>query len=129
MPMMTTTVATGFLMLKFLSSLRGMRRGGYRYFQEQARIDDWLALIAREAAHDYALAVEIAALQRLIKGYSDTHARGMANYRAIMDVVPSLKSADFPAQSLARLRDAALKDEEGAALRAELAKVSVKAAA
>lgn len=124
-----TTNVSGFLMLHFLSSLKGLRRAGYRYAQEQARIEDWLALIAREVAHDYALGVEIAALQRLIKGYSDTHARGLGNFRAILSALDAAKSTPTPASAIARLRDAALKDEEGAALRAELAKLQLRKAA
>jgi len=124
-----TTTVSGFLMLSFLSSLKGMRRAGFRYAQEQARIEGWLALIAREAAQDYTLGVEIAALQRLIKGYSDTHARGLGNFQSIISALDAAKSTPAPAAAIARLRDAALKDEVGAALRAELAKLQSRKAA
>lgn len=118
-----TTNLSGFLMLSALSSLRPMRRSGSRYAVEQARIDHWISRIVDEAPKDYALACAIASLQRLIKGYSDTHARGLANYRAIIGVIDLAKAGAAPAETLARLRDAALKDEEGKAFGIELAKI------
>lgn len=124
-----TTAVSGFLMLNFLASLRPMRRGNHRFSIEQARIGEWLSLVARETAADYALGVEVASLQRLIKGYGDTHARGLANFTTIIGALDAVKAVPAPAAALARLRDAALKDEDGAALRAELSKLDAKAAA
>lgn len=123
-----TTNLNGFLMLTFLSSLAPFRRSGYRYRSEQERIDSWLALVLREAEHDYELAIEIASLQRLIKGYGDTHARGLANFMLVIDALHAVKSSSAPAQALARLRDAALKDEEGDTLRSELGRMAANAA-
>lgn len=114
----------GFLMLSALAALRGVRRSTYRHSVEQARIAEWLALIYDEAPRDYSLAVEIAALQRLIKGYGDTHARGLGNFQRICAELGAVRRSSAPAACLARLRDAALKDEDGIALRAELAKLS-----
>ena len=39
------------------------------------------------ARRNTALAVEVAECQRLVKGYSDTHARGLANYEKVMAAV------------------------------------------
>jgi indolepyruvate ferredoxin oxidoreductase beta subunit len=124
-----TSDLSGFLTLYFLASLRALRRIGFRYSEENARIENWLALIAAEAPSDYALACEIASLQRLIKGYSDTHARGLSNFRSIMSALAGVKAAPDPAATLARLRDAALKDEDGAALNAALSKLQMRTAA
>lgn len=124
-----TSDISGFLTLYFLASLRPFRRSGLRFSEENARIATWLDLIADEAASDYALACEIAALQRLIKGYGDTHARGLSNFRSIVNAIDGVKAAPQPASALARLRDAALKDEDGAALNAELLKLQLKSAA
>lgn len=118
-----TTNLAGYLMLSALASLRFLRRGGYRFAVEGARINAWLGLIEGAAARDYALACEVAALQRLIKGYSDTHARGLANYHAIIGAIDRVRATENPARSLAALRDAALKDEEGNALRAAFARI------
>lgn len=124
-----TTNLRGFLLLSALSALRPVRRSSFRYAVEQARIEDWLDLIAAPARDDYALACEIAALQRLIKGYGDTHARGLANYRSIVGALDRVKSASQPQSALARLRDAALLDEDGVALRAELARLGAPSSA
>ncbi|OFX00523.1 MAG: hypothetical protein A3E78_09800 [Alphaproteobacteria bacterium RIFCSPHIGHO2_12_FULL_63_12] len=124
-----TTSLTGFLLLNTLASMRGLRRAGGRYGREQARIDDWLRRIESVLARDYALACEIAGLQRLIKGYGETHERGLASYGKILAALDLIASAPAPAATLARLKDCALKDEHGAALDAALAKLGVKAAA
>jgi indolepyruvate ferredoxin oxidoreductase, beta subunit len=124
-----TTNLAGFMMLSALASLKFARRWGSRFAAEEARIEIWLGLIEGSAAHDYALACEIAALQRLIKGYSDTHARGLANYQRIFGVMDRVRAAPEPARALARLREAALKDEEGAALEAELLRLGAREAA
>ncbi|MGD9799453.1 MAG: indolepyruvate oxidoreductase subunit beta family protein [Parvularculaceae bacterium] len=118
-----TTNVSGFLMLNAIASLRFMRRASSRYQSEQARIDDWLALIEKSAGADYAFACEIAALQRLIKGYGDTHARGLSNYGRIIAALDQMKQADDPAKALRRVRDAAMSDENGDALQAALMKI------
>ncbi len=119
----STTNISGFLLLNTLASLRFLRRSGLRFKTEQARIDDWLARISTEVGSDYALAEEICATQRLIKGYGETHARGLGNYRRILAAIDRIKASGSPAATLARLRDCALRDEEGAALSAALSKL------
>ena len=117
-----TTRLRGFLPLYLLASFRFLRRSSYRYRQETARIESWLALIRDAAGHDRAFATEIAALQRLIKGYGDTHARGLANFSAITAtaVVAALQRQPVPAEATRRLHEAALADENGVALKAAL---------
>ncbi len=124
-----TTNLSGFFMLTMLASLKFMRRGSYRYGVEQARIENWLGMISDAAPRNYALACELAGLQRLIKGYGETHERGLGNYHAILRALDQVKASSTPAQSLARLRDAALRDEDGAALRLELSKFGALQAA
>ena len=85
-----STSVSGYLRFLMLAKLRPLRPYGYRYKQEQQQIDGWLALIREAAQHSAELALEIAECARLIKGYGDTHARGLANYRAIEDT-------DYPA--------------------------------
>ena len=77
-----STSISGYLRFLMLAKLRGLRPRGYRFKQEQAQIESWLALIAEAAQHSGALALEVAECARLIKGYGDTHARGLANYAA-----------------------------------------------
>ncbi|RKF47114.1 indolepyruvate oxidoreductase subunit beta family protein [Paraburkholderia fungorum] len=115
-----TTSLRGFLMLYGVASLRGARRRSLRYQREHAEIDAWLARTLRYAARDYSLALEIARSQRLVKGYGDTHARGMRNYRKIEAVIPLVARTAAPAARLKALCEAALADEEGERLDALL---------
>ena len=73
----TTTRLRWFLPLYALAGLRWTRRASLRHAREQAHLQLWLAQVTRTAPADYALAVEILEARRLIKGYSDTHARGL----------------------------------------------------
>jgi indolepyruvate ferredoxin oxidoreductase beta subunit len=75
------------------------------------------------------LALEVVECARLIKGYGDTHARGLANYRTIEARVirPALAGA-IPLQravdALASARTAALVDPEGESLAKCLAEIA-----
>jgi indolepyruvate ferredoxin oxidoreductase beta subunit len=51
-----------------------------------------------------------------VKGYSDTHARGLSKFDRVTGAVPLLRGRPDAADWLRRLREAALKDEEGRAL-------------
>lgn len=124
-----TTDLWGFLMLNTLSSFRFMRRAGIRYQKEQARIEAWLDLAEKAAARDYAMGCEVVGLQRLIKGYGETHERGLANYARIVAALDQVWGEPSPSATLARLKDCALKDEEGKALDGALSKLGAKAAA
>lgn len=110
-----TSSLTGFLTLYAVASCRHFRRRSLRYQRERVAMTAWLDRIQATASRDYALACEIAECQRLIKGYGDTHARGLANYQAIMGALDSATGAD--AARVQALRDAALADETGAKLR------------
>lgn len=116
-----TTSLGGFLLLYTLSAGRLLRRTTLRYQRESAAIESWLARIAATASGDYALAVEIAVCQKLIKGYGDTHARGAANFAKLMQACDRRKSAPGFAVTLRALRNAALADDSGAALEKALA--------
>jgi len=124
-----TTKVRGFFQLYGLSLLRSIRRHSYRFPIEQKRIDDWLARIAAFAPDNYRLAVEVAQLQRLIKGYGDTHERGLRNFNTIMKRLPEIERAEDAAVTLASLRDAALADEDGRALDVALKQINDVAAA
>src|SRR5579885_693165 len=116
-----THTVSGFLLLHALAGLRRWRRGTYRYVEESARIEDWLAHIERLVPAHYALAVELARAQRLIKGYGETHERGWRNYSALLARLEQLAARPDGASVMARLHEAALADEEGQALARELA--------
>jgi indolepyruvate ferredoxin oxidoreductase beta subunit len=112
----------GFLVMSAVAGLRRWRRGTYRYRLEQERIGAWLARIESFAARPggYDAAVELAECQRLVKGYSDTHERGLKNYSTVVDAVQRLSDRADLAAIVKRLRTAALADEEGRELRAAL---------
>ncbi len=108
----------GFACIRLLAGLRRMRRRGYRYAEEQALIEDWLDLVRRAAAIGRPMALETIECARLIKGYSDTHKRGVGNYRRIAAAVigPALADGADRAGDIAQARAAALADPEGESL-------------
>jgi len=114
-----TSSLPGFLLLYGLSRWRRFRRVTLRYAQETERIERWWQRVTTLAAVNPALALEVAQCQRLVKGYSDTHVRGLRNYETLMQVVDRHARALAPAV-LRELRDAALADEHGHKLRASL---------
>jgi indolepyruvate ferredoxin oxidoreductase beta subunit len=105
----------GFLMLYIVSGLRRWRRGTLRYRLEQERIGAWLSQVASLASRSggYDAAVELAECARLVKGYGDTHARGLKNYAIVSDAAQRLVDRPDLAGIIKRLRTAALADEEG----------------
>jgi len=114
-----TAKLSGFIPLYLLARLRRFRRGTLRYRVEQEGIEAWLARIAASTGQ-YELAVEIAECQRLIKGYGDTHTRGLKSYDTIMQFVDRGAGRADLAAAVRRLRSAALADEEGRALESAL---------
>jgi indolepyruvate ferredoxin oxidoreductase beta subunit len=116
-----STSVSGYLRFWILAKLRGWRPYSFRYQEEQAEIETWLALILKAAPLSPALATEIAECARLIKGYGSTHHRGTDNFRMIETRVmrPAIEGKLPLAQAidaLASARTAALLDPEGDAL-------------
>ena len=119
-----TSSIGGFLQLYWLAGLRRWRRKTLRYSQENSRIERWLELIARVVQQNYALAVEIADCQQLVKGYGETHERGTASFEAIFADVRDWEQREDAAGRVRTLRVAALADDQGIALAKALAKSS-----
>lgn len=115
-----TAKLSGFLPLYMMARLRRWRRGTLRFKKENAAIESWLARLLSIASKNYELAVAVAELPRLIKGYGDTHERGMDRFNHIMALLPQLVGKTDAALLVRSLRDAAMKDEEGHAFAAEL---------
>jgi indolepyruvate ferredoxin oxidoreductase, beta subunit len=105
-----------FLMLYALAALKPIRRTTLRHQRELEHLNRWLALAAANVAGNYDVAVEIINARRLIKGYSDTHARGESKFDRVIGAVPLLAGRPDGADWMRRLRDAALMDENGIAL-------------
>jgi indolepyruvate ferredoxin oxidoreductase beta subunit len=119
-----TGTVSGFLMLHVLGGLKRWRRGTLRYHEENERIEQWLGRIERLAEIHYALAVELAKAQKLVKGYGETHERGWRNFSVLVEKLDELAASADGAEVFARLQAAALADEEGKALARELAEIS-----
>lgn len=124
----TTTSLNGYVRFWALAKLRRWRRGTSRYHNEQQQIEAWLGLIVEAARLSPALAAEIAACARLIKGYGDTHKRGTDNYaaieaRIIRPVLAGRMMIEAGIDAIASARTAALVDPEGESLARTLADI------
>ena len=119
-----TTSVSGFLLLYLAASLRRIRRRSLRFAVEQTRIESWLAEIRRLAPVDPALALAVAECQQLVKGYGDTHARGLASYETVMAALPRLEGKPDAAKRLSTLREAALADDSGGKLKAAIGELA-----
>jgi indolepyruvate ferredoxin oxidoreductase, beta subunit len=116
-----STSISGYLRFLVLAKLRWLRPYGHRYKQEQRQIEGWLALIREAARLSPQLALEVTECARLIKGYGDTHARGVANYLAVETrVIRPILAGQIPraraVDCIANARTAALVDPEGESL-------------
>jgi indolepyruvate ferredoxin oxidoreductase, beta subunit len=105
-----------FIGLYVVSALRAKRRGTLRHHREMQHIEAWLATATSLVPSNYDLAVEALECRRLVKGYSDTHARGLSKFDRVMAAAPLLVTRQDGAAWLRRLRQAALLDENGVAL-------------
>ena len=123
-----STSISGYLRFLMLAKLRPLRPFGHRFKQEQQQIESWLGLIREAARRSPELASEITECARLIKGYGDTYARGLANYSAIeARVIRPALAGQIPltraADAVASARSAALVDPEGESLAKCLAEI------
>ncbi|WP_432557742.1 indolepyruvate oxidoreductase subunit beta family protein [Granulicoccus sp. GXG6511] len=115
-----TTSVPGYTVLTALARLRPIRPRSLRFIHEQREIDAWLDRVVRHASEDPDLAREIACCARVLKGYGETWERGERSFAALLDASEQLAGRPDAASVLARLRSAALRDEDGSALVAEL---------
>jgi indolepyruvate ferredoxin oxidoreductase beta subunit len=117
----------GFLALRVLASLKGLRRRGTRYRDEQTLIERWLAAIESAARTDWRTAYEIALCGRLIKGYGATNERGKTNFMHILDHVANgaFMTTSLHADAIRKAREAALADEGGKTLGATLVELGL----
>ncbi len=104
-----------FATLYVLGGLKFWRPRTVRHLQEVAHLEAWMST-ALAYLPQYDLAVEVVKCQRLVKGYSDTHARGLSKFDRVLTAAKRVAGRDDAAEWVRRLRDAALKDEEGKAL-------------
>ncbi|HEY0224343.1 MAG TPA: indolepyruvate oxidoreductase subunit beta family protein [Pseudolabrys sp.] len=126
------TSISGYLRFLLLAKLRRFRPFGYRYAQEQTQIESWLGLIREASRRSAELGLEVTECARLIKGYGDTYARGLSNYRTIeMRLIRPALAGEIPlaraADALSSARTAALVDPDGESLAKCLAEIDGQA--
>jgi indolepyruvate ferredoxin oxidoreductase beta subunit len=117
----TSTSVNGFLRLWLLSKARRLRPLTYRYQREQENIEHWLDLVRRAQQVSGEFAVAVAECAGLIKGYGDTHRRGMNNFQRICREIiePALQGTTDQRRTVEVLntaRSAALDDLDGKTL-------------
>jgi indolepyruvate ferredoxin oxidoreductase, beta subunit len=123
-----TTGIIGYTLLWLMAMFRPLRPRSLRYGREQAAIDDWLGLVEAMAPRNYDLACEIVECQRVLKGYGATYHHGMESFSLLMDAIGTIVDRPDSAEVLAKLRRAALADEDGSTLRVEFAALAGGAA-
>jgi indolepyruvate ferredoxin oxidoreductase, beta subunit len=116
---------SGFLALRFLASLKRLRKRGNRFAKEQAMIERWLAAVERGARDQWQLGHEIALCGRLVKGYGSTNDRGKDNLLHVLDhlaVGGQWEGPQARAEAIRAARLAALADDAGKELDKTLVK-------
>ena len=109
-----------FLVLFSLGGLRSYRPKTWRHEVERVHREAWLEVAFSYLPKKYKLAVEIIKCRRLIKGYSDTHARGLSKFDRVLYGATLVAGRDDAAKWVDRLRQAALADENGEELEGAL---------
>lgn len=102
-----------FMTLYLVSGLKRFRRKLLRHEVERKHLNSWLDTAISYANSDYDLAVETLKCRRLIKGYSDTHRRGLSKFDKVMGGIELVKGRDDAADWARRLREAALSNVDG----------------
>jgi indolepyruvate ferredoxin oxidoreductase beta subunit len=111
-----TTSVSGYLPMWFLSKLKRWRRRTLRHAEEQARIDRWLAAVTRSLTVNPDVALLVARSAKMVRGYSDTHTRGVAKHALLLDRLDGCLASQDPAAAFRPLLDAAMIDPEGDSL-------------
>jgi indolepyruvate ferredoxin oxidoreductase, beta subunit len=104
---LATNSVTGLLAMRFIANLRFMRRKSSRFLHEQQLINRWIAALNNAMAKDTELAMQIASLPRLIKGYSDTFARGQGNFVRILETLIEPNIANPSTELASQIKKAA----------------------
>lgn len=113
-----TNHLSGFLAFYLVAGLRRFRRGSLAFHEEQQQRQRWFDAVVELAGQDLAAARELAECGRFVKGYSDTRERGLRRVNLILDAHATTPRS---AEQLIELRQLAVADEDGSALRAALA--------
>jgi indolepyruvate ferredoxin oxidoreductase beta subunit len=118
---LNTSSVGGYTLLNIMARVRPLRPRSVRFVREQEEIERWISRALAVAPTDQALAIEIVKLQHVLKGYGSTYEHGSESFALLMQAAEDLAGSDGAAARLAELHEAALADEDGAKLKAELA--------
>lgn len=111
-----TTTVSGFFLLRSLVWLKPLRRISARFHVEQRSIEQWLDMVVELASSNPELAMEWVECARLLRGYGDTHDRGLTNFEALRAALPQISKKEDSVAQLRAMRVAALNDPSGRAL-------------
>ena len=106
----------GFMQLYMIAGLRRWRRRLLRHVVEQQHMQTWLESVLKAVSADYDLAVEMIRCRRLVKGYSDTHARTLSKFDRVMAAAIDLRDLADAADRVRRLCASAMQEEDDAGL-------------
>lgn len=105
-----STSLWGYLMLRSLARMRGLRRSSLRFKQESQAMTAWWAAMQALTPKSPEMGRALAELPQVLKGYGDTQKRGRANYERLWNtcVTPAL-SAQLDLHVAATQLDQAIK--------------------
>lgn len=122
---LNTTSVGGYTLLTTLALARPLRPRSLRFAREQEAIEGWIDRALQVGRTDPDLAREIIECQGVLKGYGATHEHGAESFGKLMSAADRLAGSADAAERLAELRSAALVDEHGGALEAQLSTIAV----
>lgn len=111
-----TTSVSGYLPMWFLSKLKHWRRRTLRHAEEQARIEGWLEALTTSLSVSADVAQMVARSAKMVRGYSDTHARGVAKHARLLERLEVCLASPDPVAAFRPLFDAAMTDPDGDSL-------------
>jgi indolepyruvate ferredoxin oxidoreductase beta subunit len=118
---LNTTSVGGYALLTTMARARPIRPRSLRFGREQKAIDQWLDESLAMVATDPELACEMIECQSVLKGYGATWEHGLESFTRLMGAAARLSGTPGAAEQLARLRAAALTDEDGKHLELQMA--------
>ncbi|MGJ3507870.1 indolepyruvate oxidoreductase subunit beta family protein [Enemella sp. A6] len=103
-----TTSVAGYATLVALAKMRPMRPTTMRFKRVQREVDEWLDLALRLGRQNPDLAREVIQCAQVVKGYGDTHERGMRSFVTLQQTARRYADRPDAAELIARLRQVAL---------------------
>lgn len=90
---------SGWVLLRFVASLKPWRRSSLRFARETESLEEWLDTVWAAAKRDLKLAVSLAQARSLLHGYGEVYARGVKQFDIICEYVRNNKFS-VPAESV-----------------------------